>query len=119
MPTPLKPRPLRLRYHAVTIVSGPTACTQARAVKDVRLLSLEAPRLPLVGCTNPEGCQCRFQHHDDRRAGPRRSGMRQGKHGPVAKKTVAAGCQGAATATTSTIDAAGGQGKRSVTCSGR
>ena len=86
MPTQLKPRPLRLRFHAVTIVSGPTACAQARAVKDVRLLSLEAPRLPLVGCTNPEGCQCRFQHHDDRRAGPRRSGLRSAKHGLVAKQ---------------------------------
>ncbi len=85
MATPLKPRPLRLRYHAVTIVAGPAACAQALAVKDVRLLSLEAPRLPLVGCTNAEGCQCRFQHHADRRAGPRRSVLRAGQHGIVAK----------------------------------
>lgn len=84
MPAPLKPRPLRLRYHAVTIVAGPAACEQALAVKDVRLLSLEAPRLPLVGCTNAEGCQCRFQHHADRRAGPRRSAMRSGRYNVVA-----------------------------------
>lgn len=76
MAAPLKPRPLRLRYHAVTIIAGTAACAQAQAVKDVRLLSFEAPRLPLVGCTNAEGCQCRFQHHSDRRAGPRRSGLR-------------------------------------------
>jgi hypothetical protein len=34
-------------------------------------------------------------------------------------KKVAAVCRGDAAATTTTIDAAGGQGKRSVTCSGR
>lgn len=84
MASQLKPRPLRLRYHAVSIVAGQHACAQALAVKDVRLLSLEAPRLPLVGCTNADGCQCRFQHHADRRAGPRRSGMRSGKYSILA-----------------------------------
>jgi hypothetical protein len=73
MAAPLKPRPMRLRYHAVTIVAGANACAQARALKDVRLLSLEAPpRLPVVGCSNPDGCTCTYQHHTDRRAGPRR-----------------------------------------------
>jgi hypothetical protein len=76
MASPLKPRPLRLRYHAVSIVSPPDACAQAKALKGVRLLSLSAPRLPIVGCTNPDGCHCKFQHHPDRRAGPRRSGLR-------------------------------------------
>ena len=68
-----KPRPLRLRYHAVTITSEKNACPQVVALKGVRLLSLEAPRLPLVGCDRPGDCQCRFQHHSDRRAGPRRN----------------------------------------------
>jgi len=72
----LTPRPLRLRYHAVSIVSDSTGCAQAKALKGVRLLSLSAPRLPIVGCTNPDGCHCKFQHHSDRRAGPRRSGLR-------------------------------------------
>jgi hypothetical protein len=76
MAGPLNPRPPRLRYHAVSIVSGQDACAQAKALKGVRLLSLSAPRLPIVGCTNPDGCRCKFQHHDDRRAGPRRSGLR-------------------------------------------
>ena len=76
MPAPLKPRPIRLRFHAVSVVAGADACAQAKSLKDVRLLSPEAPRLPIVGCTNPEGCKCRYQHHDDRRAGPRRSGLR-------------------------------------------
>jgi hypothetical protein len=81
MAGPLKPRPLRLRYHAVSIVAGPAACAQAIAVKDVRLLSLEAPRLPIIGCSNPDSCLCKFQHHDDRRAGPRRSGLRTSMRG--------------------------------------
>ena len=79
----LKPRPLRLRYHAVSIVSDSTACGQARALKGVRLLSLSAPRLPIVGCTNPDGCHCKFQHHPDRRAGPRRSGLRSARPGTL------------------------------------
>jgi hypothetical protein len=81
MAGPLKLRPLRLRYHAVSIVSGPDACAQAVALKGVRLLSLSAPRLPIVGCNNPDGCTCKFRHHDDRRAGPRRSGLRSSARG--------------------------------------
>lgn len=76
MAAPLKPPPQRLRYHAVSVVAGPNACAQAKALKDVRLLSLAAPRLPIVGCTNPDSCQCKFAHFADRRAGPRRSGLR-------------------------------------------
>jgi hypothetical protein len=72
----LKPQPHRLRFHAVSIVAGPNACAQVKALTGVRLLSAEAPRLPVIGCTDPSGCRCRFQHHDDRRAGPRRSGLR-------------------------------------------
>jgi hypothetical protein len=81
MAAPLKPRPIRLRFHAVSVVAGPNACAQAKALKDVRLLSPQAPRLPIVGCTNPDGCKCRYQHHEDRRAGPRRSGLRSVRSG--------------------------------------
>ncbi|HEX9207785.1 MAG TPA: hypothetical protein VF851_06080 [Steroidobacteraceae bacterium] len=62
----------RLRFHAVSVVTNSHACPAARALKDVRLLSSDAPRLPLANCDNPELCACKFQHHDDRRAGPRR-----------------------------------------------
>lgn len=62
----------RLRFHAVTVVAGGDACPQALALQDVRLLSADAPRLPMRDCDRPERCECRFQHHDDRRAGPRR-----------------------------------------------
>jgi hypothetical protein len=71
-----KPQPPRRRFHAISIVAGPNPCAQVKALTDVRLLSVEAPRLPMVGCTNPDGCRCKFQHHDDRRTGPRRSGLR-------------------------------------------
>jgi len=76
MAGPLKPRTNSLRFHAVSIVPGAKACAQVKALTNVRLLSLEAPRLPIVGCANPDSCRCRFEHHDDRRAGPRRSGLR-------------------------------------------
>jgi hypothetical protein len=87
MAAPLKPRPLRLRFHAVSIVAGADACAQAKALKDIRLLSPEAPRLPIVGCTNPEGCTCKYQHHSDRRAGPRRSGLRNVRSGAATAET--------------------------------
>jgi hypothetical protein len=72
----IKPKPRRHRFHAISIVADPGACAQAKALTGVRLLSVEAPRLPVVGCTNPDGCRCKFQHYEDRRAGPRRLGLR-------------------------------------------
>jgi hypothetical protein len=62
----------RLRFHAVSVVTNSHSCPAARALKDVRMLSADAPRLPLANCDNPALCACKFQHHDDRRAGPRR-----------------------------------------------
>lgn len=63
----------RLRYHAVSVVSGPTACAAVKQLKNVRVLSAEAPRLPLANCDCPAACQCTYRHYDDRRAGPRRA----------------------------------------------
>jgi hypothetical protein len=63
----------RLRYHCVTINAGKKGCAAAQALKDVRMLSLQAPRLPLVECSSPDTCQCTYRHYDDRRAGPRRA----------------------------------------------
>jgi hypothetical protein len=63
----------KLRYHCVSIVGGPGACAVVKALASQRLLSAEAPRLPLVGCDHPADCACIFEHHDDRRAGPRRA----------------------------------------------
>jgi hypothetical protein len=65
-------RAARMRFHAVTVVAGTNACEQAKALKDVRLLSVDAPRLPMRDCDRQDQCECRFVKHDDRRAGPRR-----------------------------------------------
>jgi hypothetical protein len=71
-----RPGSARLRFHAVSIVPGKQCCAQVQAVQGVRLLSLEAPRLPVIGCTMGPNCQCRYQHHEDRRGPSRRSGLR-------------------------------------------
>jgi hypothetical protein len=63
----------RLRYHCVSIVGGKDACAAVKELALQRLLSADAPRLPLATCDRPDACNCRFRHHDDRRAGPRRS----------------------------------------------
>jgi hypothetical protein len=62
-----------LRYHCVTVNSGTHACPAAAALQGVRLLSAEAPRLPLPDCSMPDDCRCTYRHHDDRRTGPRRA----------------------------------------------
>lgn len=56
------------RFHAVSIRAGSGACTAAKALSGERFLSAEAPPLPLPNCDAPR-CDCRFQHHEDRRSG--------------------------------------------------
>jgi hypothetical protein len=63
---------LRLKYHCVEIVAPGSGCAEARALKGVRLLSAEAPRLPLSTCDRPSECKCIYRHFDDRRQGSRR-----------------------------------------------
>jgi hypothetical protein len=63
----------RLRYHCVSIVAGSQACEIAKSMRDIRILSAQAPRLPLANCPAPQTCRCTYRHHDDRRAGPRRA----------------------------------------------
>jgi hypothetical protein len=38
-----------------------------------RFLSIEAPLLPLAGCSMSAKCRCSYQHHDDRRGLSRRT----------------------------------------------
>jgi hypothetical protein len=66
----------QLRYHCVSVLAGPDACPDALDLGRARILSAEAPRLPLATCDRPSDCRCRYQHHDDRRAGARRAGER-------------------------------------------
>lgn len=62
----------RLKYHCVEVIAPSGGCEAARALKSVRLLSSEAPRLPLATCDHPATCKCVYRHFDDRRQGPRR-----------------------------------------------
>jgi hypothetical protein len=63
---------VKLRYHCIEVVAGPGGCEAATLLKGQRLLSADAPRLPLATCDRVDQCDCRYLHHDDRRAGPRR-----------------------------------------------
>jgi len=65
-------RKLRLKYHCVEVIAGAGACEVARSLKDLRLLSAEAPLLPLKTCDRPADCKCIYRHFEDRRKGPRR-----------------------------------------------
>ena len=59
-------------YHAVAIRCGKTPCQAAQDDQTQRYLSAEAPLLPLDQCDRPDHCNCRYQHYEDRRGGPRR-----------------------------------------------
>jgi hypothetical protein len=59
-------------YHAVTIAPGSRACPAAFDLRGTRYLSREAPPLPLKDC-NAKKCECRYEHHDDRRKNARRA----------------------------------------------
>lgn len=58
-------------YHAVSIVPGLNSCAASHRFTGQRFLSRQAPKLPLPSC-DAAHCTCRFKHHKDRRAGPRR-----------------------------------------------
>ncbi len=76
-----KPKPavrLAAPFHAVTIIGGETACAAARALRQKRFLSAQAPLLPLAQCAFPTQCQCRYQHLQDRRSTLRRDRDRGG-----------------------------------------
>jgi len=59
-------------YHAVAIRCGKSSCQAAQDNQSERYLSAEAPLLPLPQCDRPDQCECRYQHYEDRRDGPRR-----------------------------------------------
>jgi hypothetical protein len=60
-------------YHAVSILPGADVCAACHRFTGQRFLSLQAPPLPLPTCDAFQ-CTCRYRHHKDRRAGPRRRG---------------------------------------------
>ena len=68
---PVAQQNARKSYHCVEVRQGTPACKASQQFGHVRFLSDEAPRLPLLGCTE-EKCTCGFIHHDDRREDDRR-----------------------------------------------
>lgn len=59
------------KYHCVTVHYSDTACNAIKKLSGRRILSSEAPILPLSGCDS-ETCDCRFKHHEERRVEERR-----------------------------------------------
>ena len=59
-------------FHGIEITPGPRACATVRSLAEQRLLSDDAPRLPLSGCENPRQCTCTYKHFVDRRTDARR-----------------------------------------------
>jgi len=70
-PAPRKARPAGGRFGAVEIRIRSGACRAARTLEGQRLLSTEAPALPLPECTAVQ-CSCKFTKWSDRRSEGRR-----------------------------------------------
>jgi len=76
LPTPQRPRLVKQRkpphpYHAVSIQPGLSACAAAYRCCGTRVLSRDAPSLPLPDC-DALHCECQYRDYPDRRVGPRR-----------------------------------------------
>jgi hypothetical protein len=61
-----------LKYRCVEVIAAANGCDAARSYKGIRLLSVDAPRLPLATCDRSSDCKCIYRHFSDRRQGPRR-----------------------------------------------
>jgi len=59
-------------FHGVEVLPGPGACESVKALAGQRMLSEEAPLLPLADCTNSLACSCHYRHFKDRRTEVRR-----------------------------------------------
>ena len=69
-PVPAK-KPIQ-PWHAVSIAPGHRHCAAAKALRDQRFLSKNAPTLPLKDC-DCKDCGCRYAHYEDRRDAVRRA----------------------------------------------
>ncbi len=59
-------------FHGVEIISGDPACASVRAQAGMRVLSDDAPTLPLDNCEFHTSCTCKYKHYADRRTELRR-----------------------------------------------
>jgi len=55
------------KFAAVTVAAPSRCCEAARALAGMRILAINAPTLPMPGCTKPAQCRCKFQKYVDRR----------------------------------------------------
>ncbi|MDH5423496.1 MAG: hypothetical protein OEY29_00710 [Gammaproteobacteria bacterium] len=62
---------VRSKYHCVTVHFSDDACDAVKALDGQRILSAEVPVFPLPDCS-AQTCNCRFQHHEERREDERR-----------------------------------------------
>ena|ERR1022692_1281502 len=68
VPTPRSSGVRAKTYPAVGIRYNLLACKAVQKYYDQRYLALDAPALPVAGCT-VRPCPCRYIHYADRRAG--------------------------------------------------
>lgn len=59
-------------FHGVQVLPGRGACAEVIELEGKRLLSEEAPMLPLAACSHFTSCTCRYRHFKDRRTESRR-----------------------------------------------
>ncbi len=70
-------------FHAVSIRTGRRACDAVKALDGQRILSTDAPRLPLPDCDIVD-CECSYVHYRDRRLGKdRRTPFGTGNISPI------------------------------------
>jgi hypothetical protein len=60
-------------YRAVSLAPGNACCAAVGGSPGKRYLLRHAPRLPLVDCTMPTKCSCKYCKHADLRDGDRRA----------------------------------------------
>lgn len=67
-----KPASAGKDYRAVCVAPGIKCCAAAKDITGKYYLVREGPRLPLVNCTQPTNCSCKFTKTLDRRDDDRR-----------------------------------------------
>ena len=71
---PMESAPIQTRPHYPGVEAMPGSsdcCAAVTVIAGRRLLTDEAPHLPLASCDQPK-CRCRYQQYDDRRTNARR-----------------------------------------------
>lgn len=65
--------PPKKSWRGIRIIAGAGACDAAKRAMGKRVLTKDAPRLPLKDCDRQDKCQCTYRHLSDRRGEYRRT----------------------------------------------